>query len=176
MFWISTLAFGCESSHFAVGVTAGKSRTCSKDFTMSAAGSPVADGSPYRIGTCSAWNRWSGTCIPHGASSRIRCIPLPAAATQALNSLSSTSGASTSSGDWFKVLPKPSTFDPKDREGRVVAVPRLVVASGAVCCGSRPEVYWGFSTISGPHMEDEMALVEQISWQNEEKRFSLRFY
>ena len=40
-----------------------------------------------------------------------------AAATQAVNAMSSTSNATPSTGsDWFKVLPKPAVFDPKDRE------------------------------------------------------------
>ena len=86
---------------------------------MSAAGSPVADGSP----TASAAPAVPGI---DGAELAFRMVQAAesaasaaAAATQALSSLSSTSGASTSSGDWFKVLPKPSTFDPKDREAEL---------------------------------------------------------
>ena len=42
------------------------------------------------------------------------------AATEALASLSSGSAAAaSSSNDWFKVLPKPSIFDPKDREAEL---------------------------------------------------------
>jgi hypothetical protein len=83
-----------------------------------------------------------------------------AAATQALSSLSSTSGASTSSGDWFKVLPKPSTFDPKDREAELSQfrdwwwqVEQYVVAVD-------PKFTGDFDHIRS-HMEDGMALVEQ---------------
>ena len=126
---------------------------------MSAAGSPVADGSPTA----------SAPAVPgiDGAELAFRMVQAAesaasaaAAATQALNSLSSTSGASTSSGDWFKVLPKPSTFDPKDREAELSQfrdwwwqVEQYVVAVD-------PKFTGDFDHVRS-HMEDEMALVEQ---------------
>ena len=126
---------------------------------MSAAGSPVADGSPTA----------SAPAVPgiDGAELAFRMVQAAesaasaaAAATQALNSLSSTSGASTSSGDWFKVLPKPSTFDPKDREAELSQfrdwwwqVEQYVVAVD-------PKFTGDFDHIRS-HIKDEMALVEQ---------------
>ena len=88
---------------------------------MSAAGSPVADGSP-------------GGSLPaagiDGAELARRMVQAAeaasAAATAAIEAVAAM-GMSTSSGswstgaggDWFKVLPKPAVFDPKDREAEL---------------------------------------------------------
>ena len=141
---------------------------------MSAAGSPVADGSPTA----------SAPAVPgiDGAELAFRMVQAAesaasaaAAATQALNSLSSTSGASTSSGDWFKVLLKPSTFDRKDREAELSQfrdwwwqVEQYYVLA------VDPKFTGDFDHIRS-HMEDEMALVEQSPGRTKEKQFSLWF-
>ena len=42
------------------------------------------------------------------------------AATMAVNAMSPSSSSSPATGgDWFKVLPKPGMFDPKDREAEL---------------------------------------------------------
>lgn len=84
-----------------------------------------------------------------------------AAATMAVNALSSTSSASTTAGsDWFKVLPKPGMFDPKDREAELSQfrdwwwqVEQYVVAVDSKFSGD-------FDHIRS-HMDEEQPLVEQ---------------
>ena len=128
---------------------------------MSAAGSPVADGSPTASAAPAVpGNRWSGTLHSAWCKQPNPLHPLRQQRHKPLSSLSSTSGASTSSGDWFKVLPKPSTFDPKDREAELSQfrdwwwqVEQYVVAVD-------PKFTGDFDHIRS-HMEDEMALVEQ---------------
>ena len=120
---------------------------------MSAAGSPVAAGSPTAA---------------EGAELAFRMVQAAeaaasaaTAATQALASLSPGGGtAASSSSDWFKVLPKPSTFDPKDREAELSQfrdwwwqVEQYVVAVD-------PQFSGDFDHIRS-HMDDEMSLVEQ---------------
>ena len=78
---------------------------------MSTAGSPTADGSPT-AGTGHGGPAFDGAEIA-------RRMVQAAAATQAVNAMSSTSSSTSSGGDWFKVLPKPAMFDPKDREAEL---------------------------------------------------------
>ena len=73
---------------------------------MSAAGSPVAAGSPTAAEGAELVSRMVQAAEAAASAA--------ASATQALAALSSGDAtASSSTTDWFKVLPKPSVFDPK---------------------------------------------------------------
>ena len=71
---------------------------------MSAAGSPVADGSPTASAAPAVPGIDGAELAFHMVQAAESAAFAATAATQALSSLSSTSGASISSGDWFKVL------------------------------------------------------------------------
>ena len=87
---------------------------------MSAAGSPTADGSP----AASAGQGLTGLDGAEIARRMVQAAEAAAsaatAATMAVNAMSpSLSSSPATGGDWFKVLPKPGMFDPKDREAEL---------------------------------------------------------
>ena len=133
----------------------------SRVLQMETAGSPAADGSP-------AASAGHAGAMFDGAEIARRMVQAAesaasaaAAATQAVNAMASTSNATPSSGsDWFKVLPKPAVFDPKDREQELSQfrdwwwqVEQYVVAVD-------PQFSSDFDHVR-THMEEEQSLVEQ---------------
>ena len=63
------------------------------------------------------------------------------AASQAVSALSGGSSGSMQHGgenraEWYKVLPKPQNFEPKDREQELSGFGRLVLELGAIHCCS----------------------------------------
>ena len=128
---------------------------------MSAAGSPTADGSP----AASAGQGLTGLDGAEIARRMVQAAEAAAsaatAATMAVNAMSpSLSSSPATGGDWFKVLPKPGMFDPKDREAELSQfrdwwwqVEQYVVAVD-------PKFSGDFDHIRS-HMDEEQPLVEQ---------------
>ena len=128
---------------------------------MSAAGSPTADGSP----AASAGQGLTGLDGTKIARRMVQAAEAAAsaatAATMAVNAMSPSSSSSPATGgDWFKVLPKPGMFDPKDREAELSQfrdswwqVEQYVVAVD-------PKFSGDFDHVRS-HMDEEQPLVEQ---------------
>ena len=120
---------------------------------MSAAGSPVAAGSPTAAEGAELVSRMVQAAEAAASAA--------ASATQALAALSSGDAtASSSTTDWFKVLPKPSVFDPKDREAELSQFRDWWWQMEQYVVAIDPKFSADFDHIRS-HMDDEMALVEQ---------------
>ena len=85
---------------------------------MSAQASP--DGSPGRAGQSAATGEMLAMRMIQAAEAAATAAQ---AATQAVAAMTGSSSSSRSAGgnkpEWYKVLPKPSTFEPKDREAEL---------------------------------------------------------
>ena len=130
---------------------------------MSAVGSPVGDGSPA-IGIQTG--AMDGAEIARRMVQAAEAAASAAtAATQAVTALSITSNVGAPSaagvgGEWFKVLPKPPVFDPKDREAELSGfrdwwwqVEQYVVAIDVQFADDFDYVR--------KHLDEELPLVEQ---------------
>ena len=148
----------------------GESRARLKDSTMSAAASPT--GSP----TAGVADGLSGEQIAFRLMQATEAAAAAAnAASQAVSALSGGSSGSMQHGgenraEWYKVLPKPQNFEPKDREQELSgfrdwfwSLEQYIVAVDSN--------YAGDLTYIRNHLDEELPLVEQTTEKTKRSAF-----